>query len=101
MSNSFNIASPLKVQSFGVPGYKTPYYGLSKRTDINCKIFKTEYQNYLAQYVKSKKFVPAPGKYSINRSFKIKSKQSSFKDKRSRVTSTEAIMKEAKKNRSI
>ena len=101
-SNEFHIASPLKIQSFGIPGYKTPYNGLKKRTDKNCKIFKTEYQNYLAQYVKSKDHIPAPGKYDIKGFIDKKSSGINWKaDKRTHQTYTELVMKEAKKNRSL
>lgn len=88
----------LSIRSFGIPGYKVPHCGLQPRTDKNCKILNTKYDNFVSVHAKSKEFVPPPGKYELNRSLIIKNKKMYF-GKGSRITMTEEIMKTGKKNR--
>ena len=66
--------------------------------DKGCKISKFKFNNFITQFAKAKAFVPDPGKYPLSRSMIIKNKRMHF-GKSKRVTMTEGIINNAKKNR--
>ena len=97
ITNSLKVTNLLHTQSFGIEGYKVPFWGLFPRGDKRTKFLKTNYKNFVSEYTKSREFVPPPGKYNLNRSMVIKNKKMHF-GKGTRVTMTDEIIRLAKKN---